>query len=162
MTKCKKVPLEIETELLTRSRRRCCIYLGLSQDMSVKKGQIAHLDHNPSNNKLDNLAWLCHDHHDEYDSTTSQSKGLTIREVKKYRDSLYDVMSEKVKASRPVKTVVRPQDVPLLSFARLIDPKHGIPVQGIQFTERCRKRRVTLAVSPVLFQEKQVLWTNCA
>ena len=55
----------------------------------MKKGQIAHLDRDPSNNALDNLAFLCLPHHDEYDSTTSQSKNLTIHEVKRYRAMLY-------------------------------------------------------------------------
>jgi hypothetical protein len=62
--------------------------------MTTKKGQIAHLDQNPANFKLDNLAWLCLEHHDEYDSTTSQSKGLTIREVKRYRNDLYTCIEQ--------------------------------------------------------------------
>lgn len=135
MAKRKRVPSEIETELLIRSRRRCCICFGLHQDLDVKKGQIAHLDHNPSNNKFDNLAWLCHDHHDEYDSTTRQSKGLTIQEMKKYSDSLYEAVSEIAEAPWRVETVIPLQDVPLLSVARSIDPKKAIPVQGIQLTD---------------------------
>ena len=34
--------------------------------------------------------FLCLDHHDEYDGRTSQSKSLTIREIKHYRVELYD------------------------------------------------------------------------
>lgn len=55
----------------------------------MKKGQIAHLDRDRTNNAEDNLAFLCLDHHDEYDSKTSQSKGLTEQEVKVYREQLY-------------------------------------------------------------------------
>jgi hypothetical protein len=83
-----KIPSEIETDVITSSRRRCCICYGLHGDEAEKKGQIAHLDHDPSNNALDNLAFLCFDHHDQYDSHTKQSKGLTIKDVKRYRDQL--------------------------------------------------------------------------
>jgi len=55
----------------------------------VKKGQIAHLDRDPQNNRLDNLAFLCLEHHDQYDTRTSQSKGWTIAEVEQYRALLY-------------------------------------------------------------------------
>jgi len=48
----------------------------LKRDSREKKGQIAHLDGSPANHDRDNLALLCFDHHDRYDSETSQSKGL--------------------------------------------------------------------------------------
>jgi hypothetical protein len=62
---------------------RCC----------VKTGQIAHLDHNHNNNEPDNLAFLCLVHHDQYDSKTSQSKGLRENEIKRYRTELYTNVS---------------------------------------------------------------------
>jgi hypothetical protein len=61
----------------------------LKGDTQEKKGQIAHLDHRRSNALQDNLAWLCFDHHSEYDSTTSQHKNYTIGEVKEARRALY-------------------------------------------------------------------------
>ncbi|MDD2464922.1 MAG: hypothetical protein PHI97_13075 [Desulfobulbus sp.] len=61
---------------------------GLNRDDSIKKGQIAHLDGNRDNNEPENLAFLCFDHHDEYDSTTSQSKGLLRAEVEQYKEEL--------------------------------------------------------------------------
>lgn len=85
----KKIPDNIQKEVLVTSRRRCCICYGLNRDISIKKGQIAHLD-GDNNNKFDNLAFLCFDHHDEYDGKTSQSKNFTIKEVKKYRAELYE------------------------------------------------------------------------
>jgi hypothetical protein len=63
--------------------------VALSGDATVKQGQIAHLDQDASNNSVSNLAFLCLDHHDQYDSRTSQSKGFTESEVKSYRDQLY-------------------------------------------------------------------------
>jgi hypothetical protein len=82
------------SSVLRLSRRRCCVCFGLHRDAGVKKGQIAHLDQDRDNNSVDNLAWLCLEHHDEYDSTTSQSKSLQLTEVKRYRDELYDEYSQ--------------------------------------------------------------------
>ncbi|WP_157682237.1 phage integrase SAM-like domain and Arm DNA-binding domain-containing protein [Mucilaginibacter mallensis] len=54
-----------------------------------------HLDHNPSNNSIDNLAFLCFDHHDQYDTKTSQSKNLNIIEVKHYKRELNKYINER-------------------------------------------------------------------
>lgn len=89
MTNRKKISTSTQSEVLVQSRRRCCICFGLHRDDSIKKGQIAHLDGDASNNNIDNLSFLCLDHHDEYDGKTSQSKGLTTEESKKYREELY-------------------------------------------------------------------------
>ena len=78
-----------ETEVLRRSGRRCCVCFGLYRDLEVKPGQIAHLDRNSANSTVDNLAFLCLEHHDQYDTRTSQSKGLTLQEVNSYRTELY-------------------------------------------------------------------------
>lgn len=88
------IPTTTQTELLTQSRRRCCLCFGLKSDIEVKDGQIAHLDRNPSNNRLDNLAWLCLPHHDDYDSIRRQTKRLTPEEVKAYRAKLYEQLSK--------------------------------------------------------------------
>jgi hypothetical protein len=83
------IPKDIETQLLTACRRRCCLCVFLNQRDDIRKGQIAHLNHNPADWRFENLAWLCLEHHDEYDSQTSQSKSLQLGEVKNYRDKLY-------------------------------------------------------------------------
>ncbi len=62
---------------------------GLNADEGVKKGQIAHVDQDSANAAFENLAFLCLEHHDGYDSTTSQSKGLTQKELVTYRTLLY-------------------------------------------------------------------------
>jgi hypothetical protein len=135
MAKRKKTPPGTETDVLTRSARRCCICFGLAADFTEKQGQIAHLDGDPSNPDFENLAWLCLPHHDKYDGTTSQSKGLTIREVKKYRTRLYEAVDQMRKGiALPVWHVS--QDVPLLNFHREIPPSDSIPAKGIQFTNR--------------------------
>ena len=86
-----KIPEAIQTEVLVKSRRRCCICYGLKRDDEVKKGQIAHLDHNRTNNNATNLAFLCLNHHDEYDGKTSQAKKITKSEVEHFRDELYSI-----------------------------------------------------------------------
>lgn len=90
----KKIPAYIQDEILIKSMRRCCICFGLNRNTSIQSGQIAHLDKNNSNNIPENLAFLCLEHHDEYDSSTSQRKGFTVGEVKHYRDDLYKHTSE--------------------------------------------------------------------
>jgi len=85
----KVIPKTTITDVLCQSRRRCCVCFGLKRDTNPKKGQIAHLDQNASNSAPENLVWLCMEHHDEYDSRTSQSKGLTLGEIKRYREELH-------------------------------------------------------------------------
>ena len=91
----RKLSAEEETSILVRSRRRCCLCFGLRFDLDYKAIQIAHVDHNPSNNDPDNLAVLCLEHHDAYDSTTSQAKGFTESELRKHRENLYEVLAKK-------------------------------------------------------------------
>src|SRR5437867_9841867 len=84
----RKISPNTIADVLLASRRRCCICFALTEDASEKAGQIAHLDRDPSNSAPENLAFLCLEHHDRYDSNTSQSKGLTVEEVRRYRGQL--------------------------------------------------------------------------
>jgi hypothetical protein len=113
MARRKPVPKRTETELLVQSRRRCCICFALDNDLTQKQGQIAHLDGDPANNHPDNLAYLCFDHHDQYDSRTRQSKGLTIDEVKTYRAQLYELLDTTAGETRTPGTGIPPsQHIP--------------------------------------------------
>jgi len=94
MVKRRKVPKDVETIVLVRSRRRCCLCYGLYHEMGVTSGQIVHLDGDASNSKEDNLAFLCLEHHNQFDSQTSQGKGFTKDEVVYYRDQLYKAVEE--------------------------------------------------------------------
>lgn len=89
MTSRKRIPDSTQADILVQCRRRCCVCFGLDRDEDLKKGQIAHLDGNRNNNERENLAFLCFDHHDEFDSSTSQSKGLTVGEVIQFREELH-------------------------------------------------------------------------
>jgi hypothetical protein len=88
----KPPPLETENEVLLLCRRRCCICFGLNRNLEIVQGEIAHLNHERSNNSRENLAYLCLPHHDQYDSRTSQSKGLRPGEVKQFRSELHKVV----------------------------------------------------------------------
>ena len=90
----KATPTSDEMLVLTKSRRRCCICYGLNNDASVKSGQIAHIDRDHSNSTFENLAWMCLEHHDQYDSRTSQSKGFRPKEITFYRDALYKFIDD--------------------------------------------------------------------
>lgn len=79
---------EVIADVLVTSRRRCCVCFALSNDADEKRGQVAHLDRDASNSARDNLIFLCFDHHDQYDSRTSQSKGLTAEELRQYQAQL--------------------------------------------------------------------------
>lgn len=96
----KPISKAVETSVLLSSRRRCCICFGLNRDTKLKSGQIAHLDRDSSNNSESNLAFLCLDHHDEYDSRSSQKKGLTIGEVQIFRSELIQILGSAL--SQPV------------------------------------------------------------
>src|SRR6266404_8805058 len=88
----KAIPEDTQTSILLKSRRRCCLCFWLKGEDEVKKGQFAHLDGDHENSAEGNLAFLCFDHHDEYDSTTRISKGLREKEVRRWRDELYKEM----------------------------------------------------------------------
>ena len=83
------IPEEIQHRILDRSRRRCALCIHFNDDWQQKQGQLAHLDRNPANCAEDNLAFLCLQHHDDYDTKRRQTKSLTVHEVKTARSRLY-------------------------------------------------------------------------
>lgn len=91
------VPQKVQLEVLSLSARRCALCFGIDGDFTEKAGQIAHLDRNRQNNDLSNLAFLCLRHHDEFDSTRSQSKGYLMTEVVRYRSELHRAVHERLR-----------------------------------------------------------------
>jgi hypothetical protein len=85
----KKTHPGVEADVLTASRRRCALCVGLEADFRVKLGQIDHLDGNPANSVFENLVFLCLDHHAQKSSKSNQAKGFLAREIRDYRDGLY-------------------------------------------------------------------------
>lgn len=101
VTPRKKLRPNVEVRILTLSKRRCALCFGLYGDVDVKQGQIAHIDHDRTNDDEDNLAFLCLPHHDEYDTKPSQSKRFTPDELRKYRSDLYTLMIDQPALSWP-------------------------------------------------------------
>lgn len=98
----KKVPEKTQADILFANRRRCPLCFSYYFDSSFKKGQIVHLDKNPNNNSPENLLYLCLEHHDEYDSQTSQSKGITKEEILKCNIELQEfLIKSKIQLDEP-------------------------------------------------------------
>jgi hypothetical protein len=130
--KRRPIPKDLQDELLFRSGRRCCVCHHERHDFGVKNyGQIAHLNRNLTDNRLDNLAYLCPEHYTEYDAHTSQSDPLTIRQVKDYRAVLY----EEVDRVRKKDTWPPALDPPMLE--PIGTGQHALETQGshIQFAD---------------------------
>lgn len=123
----KKPIQEVETEILVRSRRRCALCFGLRGDLEEKRGQMAHVDRNPTNSAVENLCYLCLEHHDLYDSGHSQSKGFTPAELRHYREALYTHIEEF--GIRPAgRALERPPEVVFLTL-------HGNSFDGVLHLE---------------------------
>ncbi len=108
----------VAAKVLMASRRRCCLCVYLDNRDEVRMGQIAHINHSSEESAFDNLVFLCLDHHDLFDSRTSQSKGFSEIEVKGWRDRLY--------AKYPLPSLIAesnddaPELAPLTSDLRLL------------------------------------------
>jgi len=77
----KKILPKTQDSVLKNCRRRCSLCFYFNFDTDIKDGQIAHIDRNNSNNKEENLTYLCLSHHDQYDCKPSQSKRITESEL---------------------------------------------------------------------------------
>lgn len=88
MAKRIPIPEDISTELLYISDKTCCKCH--RPNIPV---QIHHIDENPSNNNIENLAVLCLDCHDETQIKGGFGRGLSKKLVKKYRDEWHKEVS---------------------------------------------------------------------
>ena len=89
----KKIPEDIQEALLVRCQRVCCLCHWLNRSLTPDlQGQIAHVNHNHEDNRLENLAYLCLRHHDTYDSTPRQTKKLKAQELIECRERLYEAL----------------------------------------------------------------------
>ena len=86
----KPFPKSVETDVLTSSGHRCALCFGLNDDLTVKLGQIAHIDRDSQNSTIENAAFLCMTHHAEYDARSTQAKTITPDELKVYQAELYE------------------------------------------------------------------------
>jgi hypothetical protein len=97
----KQISKETEKRVLLASMRKCCLCYFLDNDQSVKRGQIAHLNQNSSQSAAANLVFLCLNHHDDFDSPRSQSKGFQSHEIREYRDRLHRALNTDAEARKP-------------------------------------------------------------
>lgn len=107
----KAIPESVQSEILLKSRRRCCLCFWLDGEDEVQKGQIAHLDRDATNNSIDNLVFLCLNHHDEYDSKPRQTKGLREEEVRRWRNELHLEMEYRFRTVTPGPLLVQHDSV---------------------------------------------------
>jgi hypothetical protein len=80
MKQRKKIPPKVESKILVANRHACC----LCQRTDV---QIHHIDENPANNDLSNLAVLCINHHDLATRKGGITRKLKPKEIKEHKKS---------------------------------------------------------------------------
>jgi hypothetical protein len=132
----KPIPQEIITAILLSSGRRCCLCFGLNGDFEQKKGQIAHVDHNSANPDFDNLAFLCLNHHDQYDGKTRQSKGFTVQELKAYRDLLYQEVERRRNSPGGIASVNTDGQIHFDAGGRIQAVRKELGIKVSQFMEK--------------------------
>ncbi|MFC2113308.1 HNH endonuclease signature motif containing protein [Bacteroidota bacterium] len=94
------IPPKIETELLFINDRTCCICREDSKGI-----QIHHIDSNPSNNSIKNLAVVCTHHHDQIHKTGGVTKRISPRLLKKYKHEWeLTVFKKRTKDFTPLKS----------------------------------------------------------
>lgn len=84
----KKIPDEIQADVIFKSNRECVVC-----DNHKRGDHIHHIDGNNSNNKFENLAFLCFDCHNEASLIGSLRKKLTPKAIIKFRDYKYQVIA---------------------------------------------------------------------
>lgn len=109
---------------------------GLRGDLTVKEGQLAHLDRNPGHPAPENLAFLCQGCHAIYDKRSNRVLGFTPAEVRNYRGQLYAALghdafewSLTIRADHAefaaAKVVVDQAHALLLAFSREVTRREG-------------------------------------
>ena len=84
----KKIPDDVQADVIFKSKRECVVC------ENHKRGDhIHHIDGDNSNNKFENLAFLCFDCHNEASLTGSLRKKLTPKTIIKFRDHKYQVIA---------------------------------------------------------------------
>ena len=83
-----RIPDQMLQDVLLKSRRRCCLCYAEGNDQP-QAGAIAHIDHDPKNTNVDNLVFLCLNHHSSVDSGRYVNE-----EIELARSRLYDDMAE--------------------------------------------------------------------
>jgi hypothetical protein len=88
----KPFPVNVQSLVLAKCKRKCALCFCLDDDDTEKEGQLAHIDRDAQNNSEDNAAFLCTRHHSRYDSSSRQTKGILPDELKEYQRTLYSFL----------------------------------------------------------------------
>jgi len=91
----KRIPVKTADELIYLSDRKCCICKGPGK-------QIHHIDEHHDNNQIDNLVYLCLDHHDEATKSSGLSRKLSRGLLRKYRTELFEEVKLHREANLPM------------------------------------------------------------
>lgn len=91
-----RTPPTIEEELLFRSDHTCCICRVKGKDV-----QLHHIDGNPANDKIDNIAVVCLDCHSKVTGKRGLGKAYKPGEVRRYKRSWEQQVSDSRKIHRP-------------------------------------------------------------
>jgi hypothetical protein len=86
------IPEGIKAEVLSRSNNRCCV-------CQVPFVQIHHIDCDPTNNDMDNLAPLCPNCHSQVHSKSMLTTNLTAPRLKVLRDRWYSYCENRKEGS---------------------------------------------------------------
>lgn len=97
-----KVPHDKEVKVLVKNKHQCCVCRELRSSQEV---QIHHIDGNPSNNELENLAVLCIYHHDLANiglkrGKLGQGKKITPNEVRVYKNDWEKRVEAEIKVEK--------------------------------------------------------------
>ena len=87
-----KTPKEIENQVLSLSNNRCCI----CQTPFI---QFHHIDENPSNHNIDNIAPLCPNCHTQAHSKARMTVNLSPERIISLRDKWYDYCQNRKEGS---------------------------------------------------------------
>lgn len=85
----KRIPDEVQADVIFKSNRECVVC-----DNHKRGDQIHHIDGDKSNNKFENLAFLCFDCHHEASLTGGLKKKLSAKTIIKFRDHKYQVIAK--------------------------------------------------------------------
>lgn len=84
------IPKEIADKVMFNHNRTCCVCRTPN-----KKVQIHHIDENPANNAINNLAVLCFDCHNETQITGGFGRHLNAGQITLYRDQWLEMVKER-------------------------------------------------------------------
>ena len=101
MPKRRKLNQDAVATLQFRADLRCCLcqYVG-DLPPRPKSGQIHHIDGDPSNGAIENLVWLCLEHHEEVGKIGRSSRRIHAKTLIRFRDELERRIQRQRRASR--------------------------------------------------------------